>query len=53
MKTAKRITSLLLAVALAFSLQIAFRMEFGVFGVLMTSFPFCHATLLLMDNVRF
>lgn len=37
----------------AFSLQIAFRMEFGVFGVLMTSFPFCRATLLLMDNVRF
>ena len=36
-----------------FSLQIAFRMEFGVFGVLMTSFPFCRATLLLMDNVRF
>ena len=29
------------------------RMEFGVFGVLMTSFPFCRATLLLMDNVRF
>ena len=29
------------------------RMEFGVFGVLMTSFPSCRATLLLMDNVRF
>jgi hypothetical protein len=37
----------------AFSLQIALWMEFGVFGVLMTSFPFCRATLLLMDNVQF
>ena len=30
----------------------AVRMEFDVFGVLMTSFPSCRATLLLMDNVR-
>ncbi len=28
-------------------------MEFGVFGVLMTSFPFCRATLLLIERVRF
>ena len=27
-------------------------MEFGVFGVLMTSFPFCRATLLLIESVR-
>lgn len=25
-------------------------MEFGVFGVLMTSFPFCRATLLLIEG---
>ena len=29
------------------------RMEFGVFGVLMTSFPSCRATLLLIASVRF
>ena len=29
------------------------RMEFGVFGVLMTSFPSCRATLLLIESVRF
>ena len=28
-------------------------MEFGVFGVLMTSLPFCRATLLLIERVRF
>ena len=28
-------------------------MEFGVLGVLMTSFPSCRATLLLIESVRF
>ena len=29
------------------------RMELGVFSVLMTNFPFCRATLLLIESVRF
>ena len=29
------------------------RMEFGVFGVLITNFPSCRATLLLIESVRF